>query len=387
MLHRHLFSAIAFVAFLSLHASAQDNPGSFRRVIDRFSQPSAVLDPAAVYQPAARWSFALTGDLRQAGTSQDRNFETEVFDMDEYGNIDIIDIPVVINSSLNGSVDKAVGFQVGYGKLNLALSKRFRGEGSDSSFSFDYLSAGAGVSVQYLKLAHEVAYDLIFGDESFPLYTMYSGVTEKPGELRAFIVDAFYAFNRRTFAYSAAYKGNVLQRRSAGSWMFGSKLILSDFSIDPWEIIAVWSGGQAKQSSAQVSFGGGYSLNLVPLHRQPYGDREKGLRNLTINITGIPMVTLFNQFTVTGYEFSDVKEDYVPSGKSVMNGKLLLNYVARLGIGYTHDLYTFNLSASNDSFAYRGTSSIVYQGVSNDKVDTSGKFFRWSVALRLCKHF
>ena len=386
MLHRRLFSVIAILAFLSFPASAQGDPGLFRRVLDKFSQPSVGLDPAAVYQPVARWSFALTGDLRQAGTSQDRNFKTLLYDMDEYGNVDISEIPVVINSDLRGSVDKALGFQVGYGKLNLALSKRFRGEGSDSSFSFDYLSAGTGISVQYFKIAHEVAYDLILGDESSSFYTTYSEVTEKPGQMRAFIVDAFYAYNRRTFAYSAAYKGNVLQRRSAGSWVFGSKLILSDFSVDPDEVIAVWSGGQARQSSAQVSFGGGYSLNLVPLHRQPYGEREKGLRNLTINVTGIPMVTLFNLFTVTSYEYA-FDGAYAPTGKSKMNGKLLLNYVARLGIGYTHDLYTFNLSASNDSFAYRGTSSIVYQGVSNDQVDTSGKFFRWSVALRLCKHF
>ncbi len=385
MHYRRLFTAIAVLAFLSLPASAQDGPGLFRRLLDKFGQPTAGLDPNAVYQPAARWSFALTGDLRQAGTSQDRNFKTAMYNLDEYGNLEIDEIPVVINSSLRGSVDKAIGFQVGYGKLNLALSKRFHGEGSNSSFSFDYLSAGSGISVQYFKLSHEVAYDLIFGDESYPLYTIYSDVTNEPGQMRAFIVDAFYAYNQRTFAYSAAYKGNVLQRRSAGSWVFGGKLILSDFTIDPDEVIAAWSGGQARQSSAQVSFGGGYSLNLVALHRQPYGDKEKGLRNLTFNVTGIPMVTLFNQFAVTSYEAKD--SGFVPSGKDVMNGKLLLNYMARFGVGYTHDLYTFNLSASSDNFAYRGTSSIVYQGVSNDEVDTSGKFFRWNVSLRLCKHF
>lgn len=31
-----------------------------------------------------------------------------------------------------------------------------------------------------------------------------------------------------------------------------------------------------------AGFGGGYSFNLVPYHRQPTGDRDKGLRNLTI---------------------------------------------------------------------------------------------------------
>ena len=76
MHYRRLFTAIAVLAFLSLPASAQDGPGLFRRLLDKFGQPTAGLDPNAVYQPAARWSFALTGDLRQAGTSQDRNFKT-----------------------------------------------------------------------------------------------------------------------------------------------------------------------------------------------------------------------------------------------------------------------------------------------------------------------
>lgn len=80
-------------------------------------------------------------------------------------------VPARITSSLSSDIDWAVGVQVGYGNLSLALSKRIKGQGMDDYFSFDYLAAG---------------------------------------------------------------------------------------------------------------FCGGYSFNLVPYHRQPTGDRDKGLRNLTI---------------------------------------------------------------------------------------------------------
>jgi len=383
---RRFLSVFVLATVIPLQAAGQDSPGFVRRVIDRLGKSSAALDPAAVYQPAPRWTFALTGDLRQAVTSQTRSFMTLYFDLDEAGNLIIDDTPIVFNSSLRGGLEKAVGLQVGYGSLNLALSKSFHGSKDDRTFSFDYQGAGLGLSVQYFKLSDLVDYNLIMGEEGDANYVTYDGTTAEPVRMRSFIVDAFYAFNRRTFAYSAAYKGYIQQRRSAGSWMIGSKLILSDYSLDPSELISLWSGGQARQSSAQVSFGGGYSFNFVPLHRQPSGDREKGLRNLTVNLTAIPMVTLFNQFTSTSYEYVG-DDEFVTGGKDVINGKPMVNYVARVGVGYTHDLYTVNLSGSGDSYAYRGTSSIVYQGVANDEVETSGKFFRWSLALRLCKRF
>ena len=70
-----------------------------------------------------------------------------------------------------------------------------------------------------------------------------------------------------------------------------------------------------------------------------------------------------------------------------MNGKLLVNYVARVGVSYSHDLFTVNLSASHDSFSYKGTTSILLFGVDQNGIKTAGNFSRWTVALRLGKRF
>ncbi|MBR2227217.1 MAG: DUF4421 family protein [Bacteroidales bacterium] len=375
--------ALAAAALFFVPARAQES--GFRAFIDRIAGPSPELNPEAIYQPKPRFHFALTGDIRQANMDEEKLFEVGVGHFDGY-NVTYEEIPARISSSMSSDLDKAVGFQAGYGNLSLALSKKIKGQGKDDYFSFDFLSAGFAVQVQYFNLLQPVTYRYTVGEEGHWAYSDQEGTTENPSNLRTFIVDAFYAFNRRSFAYSAAYKGNLFQRRSAGSWMFGSKLILGDYGIDPSEPIAGWAGQQSLQTSAQVAFGGGYSFNLVPYHRQPTGDRDKGLRNVTINATFLPMVTLFNQFTSKAF---DLGEDgkYALFHKSVMNGKLLVNYVARVGIGWSYNLFTANLSASMDSFSYKGNSEMSVDGLIADEVATSGRFARYTVALRLGMRF
>ena len=381
-LNRSLLALAAAALFL-VPARAQES--GFRAFIDRIAGPSPELDPEAIYQPKPRFHFALTGDVRQANMYEEKLFKVGVGHFDGY-NITFEEIPARISSSLSSDLDKAVGFQAGYGNLGLTLSKKIKGLGKDDYFSFDYLSAGFAIQVQYFNLLQPVTYLYTMGEEGHWAYSDQEGTTENPGNLRTFIVDAFYAFNRRSFAYSAAYKGNLFQRRSAGSWMFGSKLILGDYGIDPSEPIAGWAGQQSLQTSAQVAFGGGYSFNLVPYHRQPTGDRDKGLRNLTINATFLPMVTLFNQFTSKAFRPGEDGK-YAEFHKSVMNGKLLVNYVARVGIGWSYNLFTANLSASMDSFSYKGNSEMSVDGLIADNVATSGRFARYTVALRLGMRF
>ena len=374
---------LAAAATLLVPARAQER--GFRAFIDRIAGPSPELDPEAIYQPQPRFHFALTGDVRKATMDEEKRFTVGVGHFDGYNYVQD-EVPARIASSMSSDTDWAVGFQAGYGNLGLSLSKKIKGQGKDDYFSFDYIAAGFGVQVQYFNLLQPVTYRNTVAEEGHWAYLDQEGTTENPGNLRTFIVDAFYAFNRRTFAYSAAYKGNLFQRRSAGSWMFGSKLILGDFGIDPAEPIAHWAGQQSLQTSAQVAFGGGYSFNLVPNHRQPTGDRDKGLRNVTINATFLPMVTLFNQFTTKAFQLGE-DDRYHEFHKSVMNGKLLVNYVARVGIGWSYDLFTANLSASMDSFSYKGNSEMSVDGLISENVATSGRVARYTVALRLGMRF
>ena len=368
-------------------AFAREKTNLVRRVFDWIMSPSVELDPNAVYQPAPRWTFALSGDVRQADMYQKRDFQIFYSHVSEDGEVIVTGVPAKLSSDMHSEVTGGLGLQAGYGGLSLSLSKKFRDKGSDNrTLSFDYMSAGYAFQLQFFNLSQPVGYEFVIGEKGDPDYNEFSDVTLKPGRSRSLILDALYAFNRRTFAYSAAYKGSVIQRRSSGSWMLGSKLILGDYRLDPEEDISLRTGGLAEQSSAQVSIGGGYSYNFVPFHRQPYADKEKGLRNLTLNATFIPMVTVFNQFTSTSYG-QPLGGDVPPSSKSTMNGDLMVNYVARAGVGYTRDLLTLNLSASYDSYSYNGKTSIEFTDVNINNIKTSGGFRRWIVSLRMCRRF
>lgn len=381
---RRIILVLTLVSFLC-PAGAQEKPSFFRRTIESLAAPSVELDPEAVYQPKAGWTFALTGELRQALFSQHSDFVVRI--AGEEGSSQ--ETPIMMNTTLRGDVHKVLGFQAGYGNLSLSLSKKLGGGGENSTFAFDYMDAGYALQLQYFKYNQPIDYFFAIGWEGTDKYMSDEGVSNEPGMLKALIADAMYFFNRRAFSYSSAYRGNKIQRRSAGSWMFGTKVILSDYNMDPAEDFVSWSGGQARQSSSQVSFGGGYSYNFVPLHRHPYGDRDKGLRNITVNVTAMPLVTLFNLFSSTIYEFDiDENDNFVfePVWRTRMNGKLKFNYVLRAGIGYCHDLYSFNISTSYDSFGYLGETVIVEDDQIRD-MDTVGEFSRWNVSLRIGKRF
>ena len=345
------------------------------------------LDPSAVYQPTARWSVAVSGELHQAGITQENTFDyISSYDVDFGGDPELLQ--AYVSTKLLGGVDKVIGLQVGYGNLSLGWNHIVGGDraSTNTSFSFDYLTPGYALQLQYFDFRRPVDYEMRFelGD-GWDDYEE-SGQTEKPGRMTTFIADAFYAFNRRSFAYSAVYKGNVVQRRSAGTWLFGVKYLQGLVEYDPDEtIVSDMLFGLARQDTRQVSFGGGFSYNLVPFHRQP-GLDGKGLRNLTFNVTAIPMVTLFNQFSST------MKNPFLEENpvmvKNVINGKLHVNYVFKAGAIYSWDRFFIGISGSYASYNYRGSTDIpqVYSDsdVDFDKIHSSGRFSRWSASLQLC---
>ena len=341
------------------------------------------LDPLAVYQPAPHWSVAVSGELHQAGITHENALDF-LFYYDESEGGGSQKVEAFTSAKLQGGLDKGIGLQVGYGNLSLGWNQRIGSDNASTNraFSFDYLAPGYALQLQYFDFRRPVDYELKF------LFSDWddiedSGRSDKPGRMTSFIADAFYAFNRRSFAYNAVYKGNVVQRRSAGTWMFGIKYLQGRVEYDPEDFLSELWFGMSRQDTRQVSFGGGFSYNLVPYHRQP-GDDGEGLRNLTFNLTAIPMVTLFNQFSST------MKNDLLGGDpvvtKTVMNGKMRMNYVFRAGAIYSWDRLFVGVSGSYDSYSYSGSTDVSYYE-DYDYVRSSGRFNRWSASLKLCVTF
>ena len=370
-------------------AYSQRSDSFWRKMVNLISAPSMELDTSAVYQPAARWSVAVSGELHQAGTSMENMLDyVYTNDEDADGGSELLDASSSIR--LMGGVDKVIGLQVGYGNLSLGWNHIVGGDraSTNTSFSFDYLAPGYALQLQYFDFRRPIDYEMKIGLGHDWGYMEDSGKTEKPGRMTTFIADAFYAFNRRTFAYSAVYKGNVVQRRSAGTWLFGVKYLQGLVEYDPDDFLSDLWFGMYRQDTRQVSFGGGFSYNLVPFHRQPGAD-GKGLRNLTINLTAIPMVTLFNQFSSTMRRESEEGNPFL--AKNVINGKLHVNYVFKAGAIYSWDRFFIGVSGSYDSYQYKGSTHIPEyfsdESADFDKIYSSGRFSRWSASLKLCVKF
>ena len=385
---RKTLTLLVLLPAFCLSAYSQRPDSFWNKFVNVISAPSMELDPAAVYQPAPRWSVAVSGELHQAGITQENVFDClYTYDEDDGGGVQ--QVQAFTSTKLLGGLDKGIGLQVGYGNLSLGWNQRIGGDKAytNRTFSFDYLAPGYALQLQYFDFRRPVDYEMriSLGDGSD---MEDSGQTEKPGRMTTFIADAFYAFNRRSFAYSAVYKGNVVQRRSAGTWMFGVKYLQGLVENDPDEFISDLMFGMARQDTRQFSFGGGFSYNLVPFHRQPGADGE-GLRNLTFNLTAIPMVTLFNQFSSSMR--NDLEEGDPVWTKNVINGKLHVNYVFKAGAIYTWDRFFIGVSGSYDSYNYKGSTHIPDDFsdyyIDFDKIHSSGRFSRWSASLKLCVKF
>ena len=374
---------LALLPVCCLTSYSQRTDSFWQKIVNAISAPSMELDPLAVYQPAPHWSVAVSGELHQAGITQENALDF-LFYYDESEGGGSQKVEAFTSAKLQGGLDKGIGLQVGYGNLSLGWNQRIGSDNASTNraFSFDYLAPGYALQLQYFDFRRPVDYELKF------LFSDWddvedSGRSDKPGRMTSFIADAFYAFNRRSFAYNAVYKGNVVQRRSAGTWMFGIKYLQGRVEYDPEDFLSELWFGMSRQDTRQVSFGGGFSYNLVPYHRQP-GDDGEGLRNLTFNLTAIPMVTLFNQFSST------MKNDLLGGDpvvtKTVMNGKMRMNYVFRAGAIYSWDRLFVGVSGSYDSYSYSGSTDVSYYE-DYDYVRSSGRFNRWSASLKLCVTF
>ena len=373
--------SLTMIIGLVFPCNAQEKTTLFDKVLDLISAPSRELDPTAVYQRAPSWTVSISSELRHAGINQKNDFNLKY--IDSYG------IPQTyligsMDSWLYGGYDKSIGIQAGYGNLSLGWNQKLFGdkEFKNSNLSFDFTSSGYAFQFQYMDFTHPMGYELSIGVPDTDDYSDTSGETDNPARLRAFIADVSYSFNRRSFAYSAVYKGDKVQRRSAGSFMFGSKVINGLVESSPEDLISAMSAGVSRYTTTQVSFGGGYSYNFVAFHRQPDESTGKGLRNLTFNLTAIPMVTLFNKFSSTTYEVDYNVGGVVKGPTTSMNGNLLINYVTRAGMIYSKENKYFSLYGSYDSFSFKGKMSIPYKDQYINDCKITGRFARWSVGLR-----
>ena len=204
------------------------------------------------------------------------------------------------------------GLTVTYGSLSLGWGTSV---GKDKSTartnSFQWLDSRMGVSFLYSKVNRPYTADIQMNNNGTWESVFGPSSSEFDAGLRSLAVDGYYALNGKRFTYLAAYDGCYIQRRSAGSAMIAAKFSQEELKLDPRDISTIEDVlfNRGSYGAMGFSVGAGYSFNWVALHREPENARSmKGLRNITLNITAIPMITLYNVVSTVENVYPDWNE-------------------------------------------------------------------------------
>ena len=314
----------------------------------------AKVDTMRIYQPKAGFSLGLFTTGQKAGFDVGVNFR-----------IDLGDNPLkgMTQYSLSENLCKKIGLEVGYGNVGFGYGLEVgpKSAWKKSAFAFNIVGKSWGARMNYFKINNPFISGITLGTEGDAYYHHEELISEELAALKSFVIDGYYVFNNKRFAYPAAYKIGLVQRRTAGSWMLTARYMQGNLYNSPeasWDSYNLLDGF----STMQASVGGGYSVNFVLWHKDPSGLRDQGLRNLTINLTAMPVITLFNYLKTMSYEydFDDETGEIYKIGEKV--SKIwcypMPNYIGSAAIGFTFNRFFFSTQFTYNRFYFRSNDAV-----------------------------
>ena len=381
------YTLILSLFFATVPAAAQNDATDVweqtKGLLKEMSFRKKSLDPAYALQPNLKWTATMGGSGLRLGA--DLHSDIRLTDYLESGTR-------VINATLETGMKrrlyKKMIFGISYGDLGFNLGFEVGKLSPKRNTYFNFGTAGSyyGARVQYYKTHEYVEGMLRFEDDEYPSVKLTS---ENPCQTRDLTIDGFYAFNRRKFVYTSTYGGRIVQRRSVGSWMVAAKYLQGDFTLND-DVQASLLNELNRYSTKQALLGAGYSYNWVALHRDPRDLKTwKGLQNLTVNLTAVPMLSLVNDlYAQKGTGKSKTRTHYL--------GRMAFSPTLRAGICYAWDRYYVSIQTSYNRFGFHGADTVTNSFVKTDsgdqyrqerKVSTRGVFFDLTSKVQLNVRF
>lgn len=345
-LHR-ICMALAGMLVIGLPLQAQSLKETALKYWNKALEPNRSLDSTRIFQPAKHWTIRVGYEMRQVGTTIRSDFGIRYPDAT---------YDFTLTQTLQDRAAHHVGLNVGFGPVSLGYSFEVgRKEGKSSGLSFAYQGTFWGASFRYSKFSSRVQenMDLSIPDSDYEAHSSFLSL--EPGEMTNLILDGYYAFNRHRFSYSAAYDGKTVQKKSTGSWIVGIKYMQGGFKINSNESLLLdISQGIGQYSTYQFSLGGGYSFNWVLFHRDAESRQDPGrLRNLTLNLTAMPMLTVFNRTITRRYsEIGIFKFTDQIAESMAMTGNIQPNFIARAGLNWALGHFYLNLWTDYSMFRF-----------------------------------
>ena len=252
------------------------------------------IDSTKIYQLPARFSFALTGRAQRVGFIAYSQFNM-LFDIQ---NTFTYSLPAETTSYLGEKVYKKVGFEVGYGSMSFGYDVEIGQKSAQykRSLSLGMSNLKWGVRFSYLGLKNNIVSSMTIGKPDDLVYVDTIEKSDKLGKMRNITVDGYYVFNSKRFGYTATNIINVVQKHTAGSFMLTGRFLWSD--LDTKEDMG---GLFESYSTVQFALGGGYSTNIVLWNRNIVNNDDRTIRNLTWNVTAMPVISLVNYMQTRAY--------------------------------------------------------------------------------------
>lgn len=289
---------LIIVALLLGCVSMQAQENFFWHKINRFLTKRAEVDTTRIYQPKASFSLGLFTTGQKANFDVNVDFDVHLSD----GNL----LDGVSTYDLNENLCQKIGLEVGYGNVALGYGIEIGTKSAKQkrAFAFNILGKSWGVRLNYYRITNPFISGLTVGNEGDNNYVHDEFISSEMASLQSLAIDGYYVFNNKRFAYPAAYKMSLVQRRTSGSWMLTARYMQGylynspDAALDSYNLLDCFG-------TVQASIGGGYSVNFVLWHKDPVGPRDEKLRNITINLTAMPVLTAVNFLKTTSYRYDD----------------------------------------------------------------------------------
>ena len=245
-----------FFVFLFAVVSAQAQEASLWQKVNYFLTKPALVDTSFVYQTDPCFTLGLFTTGQQAGFGVKTAFKVKYED----GSV----LPCVSTYGLSENFCRKIGLDVGYGNVGFGYGLEVgpRSAQMKQSFGLNVVGKSWGLHFNYYSISNPFTTGIAIGNEGDFDYWEDEWTTEENALLRNLSLDGYYVISNKRFAFPAAYKVGLVQRRTAGSWMVtmrymqGSLYNSPEAAFDTYNLLDCFSVMQA-------SVGGGYSANFV----------------------------------------------------------------------------------------------------------------------------
>jgi len=348
--------------------------GWLARLRDRITGPDPVFDTTYVYPLRQAWVASLAGDLILTGMET----RSDIFRQGDGS-------AAHLSGHLRNRWSGKVGGGLAYGPLQLIYTTDAAApRGQRNKYSrIALIQPRFGVSFQYYTI-----HDHLDGTASgFAGAGVTPFSSQYPGEMRSLVADAFYFFQPEHFAYAAVMGRNLIQRRSGGSWLLRAAYSQGELRYDLRDALVRESHDHVgRYRTGDFSIGAGYSYNWVPLHRSPHGWDSRGLRNLTLNLSAVPGVSIYNHLHSTAYSFAD--PDHPVEGKTRRNyhfGLPGITLAARAGLSFSWDRFMLCSTVTWNRSSFRGIDSVTLDEQTRQRYETrtGGTFYDITARMQL----